>query len=446
MQTIPKNGMLRKITFISFILLLAKFIPVAAQDTTVLTLQQCIQLGLERNRIMSLNQYKVRFSEEKLKEVKVQQLPMLRFNGSYTRLSPVDPFKIGSMEIQPSLLNSYIFRLSVTQPLFTGGRISSSIDQIENLYYASEKDFAKDKNQLILDIKTAFWNYYRAVTLLRVIEENINQIKYHLNDLTNLYNKGLATYNDVLKVKVQLANAEYLKLDAQNNIDLQRVVLNNILGIELTSKTMIRAELDSSDIKLPDLQELYQLGLKNRSEIHSMEFRVKAAESAVNISRSGWFPQLSFTANYNYANPNTRIFPQENKFKGTWDIGISLTYDLWNWNLNTKLTNEAELQLKQMHVSLEQLKDAVLLEINQNYITVTKSVEKVKLTKETIAQAEENYRVTYEKFKSGLVLNSEVVDAEVALLQANINYITSLVDYYIALSRLEKSVETNLKQ
>lgn len=438
--------MFRKIILTLFILFLINLTPVVAQDTTVLTLQQCIKLGLERNRIIALNRYKVQSSEEKVKEIKIQQFPILRFNGSYTRLSPVEPFKIGSMEIQPSLLNSYVFRFSIVQPLFTGGRISSSIDQSENLYYATESDFAKDRNQLILDIKTAFWNYYRALTLLRVIEENINQIKYHLNDLTNLYNKGLATYNDVLKVKVQLANAEYLKLDAQNNIDLYRVTLNSILGIELTSRTMIRTELDSIDGKLPDLQELYRLALKNRSEVRGMEFRVKAAESAVNISKSGWFPQLSFTANYNYANPNTRIFPQENKFKGTWDIGLSLTYDLWNWNLNTKLTNEAELQLKQIRTSLDQLKDAILLEVNQSYLTATKSMEKVKLTKETISQAEENYRVTYEKFKSGLVLNSEVVDAEVALLQANINYITSLVDYYIALSKLEKSIEANLKQ
>ncbi|MGB9695952.1 MAG: TolC family protein [Ignavibacteria bacterium] len=438
--------MFKKIISIIFILSLTVLVRAYSQDSIVLTLQQCIKLGLEKNHIVALNRYKIQFSEEKIKEIKVQQLPILRFTGSYTRLSPIDPFKIGSMEIQPSLLNSYVFRLSLTQPLFTGGRILNSINQTENLYYATEKDFERDKNQLVLDIKTAFWNYYKAVTLLKVIDENINQIKYHLNDLTNLYTKGLATYNDVLKVKVQLANAEFLKLDAQNNIDLARVTLNNLLGIELTSRTTISAELDSVDVKLPTLQELYQLGLKNRSEIQGMEFRIKAAESAINMSRAGWFPQLSFVANYNYANPNTRIFPQENKFKGTWDIGISLTYDLWNWNLNSKLTNEAELQLKQTKTSFAQMKDAILFEINQSYINVTKSIEKVKLTKETIIQAEENYRVTYEKFKSGLVLNSEVVDAEVALLQANINYVSSLVDYYIALSKLEKSIETNIKQ
>jgi outer membrane protein len=438
--------MFKKIISNIFIIALILSVNAYSQDTVVLTLQQCIQLGIEKNHIITLNRYKVQFAEEKIKEIKIQQLPILKLTGSYTRLSPVDPFKIGSIEIQPSLLNSYVLRLSISQPLFTGGRISSSIEQTEKLYYATEKDFARDKNQLVLDIKTAFWNYYKALTLLKVIDENINQIKYHLNDLNNLYTKGLATYNDVLKVKVQLANAEFLKLDAQNNIDLARIALNNILGMELTSKTKIVAELDSTDLRLPSLQDLYQLGLKNRSEIQGLEFRIKAAESAINISRSGWFPQLSFVANYNYSNPNTRIFPQENKFKGTWDIGISLTYDLWNWKLNSKLTTEAELQLKQTKTSLEQMKDAILFEINQSYINVTKSIEKVKLTKETIIQAEENYRVTYEKFKSGLVLNSEVVDAEVALLQANINYVNSIIDYYIALSRLEKSVETNLKQ
>ena len=69
----------------------------------------------------------------------------------------------------------------------------------------------------------------------------------------------------------------------------------------------------------------------------------------------------------------------------------------------------------------------------------------MKLTKETVEQAKENYRVTNEKYKSGLLLNSEVVDAETSLLLAEINNITTIADYLIVIARLEKSIENTLK-
>jgi len=83
--------------------------------------------------------------------------------------------------------------------------------------------------------------------------------------------------------------------------------------------------------------------------------------------------------------------------------------------------------------------------VNQNYSTYKSSVERLRLTKETVEQAEENYRVTFEKYKSGLILNLEVVDAETSLLLARINYYNSMADYYISVARLEKAIENNFK-
>jgi outer membrane protein TolC len=92
-----------------------------------------------------------------------------------------------------------------------------------------------------------------------------------------------------------------------------------------------------------------------------------------------------------------------------------------------------------------QIQDGIVLEVNQSYLTAVKNLEKIKITEQTVSQATENMRVTYEKFKSGLVLNSDVIDAEVSLFQANINYTTSLVDYILSLTKLEKAIESNIK-
>ena len=69
-----------------------------------------------------------------------------------------------------------------------------------------------------------------------------------------------------------------------------------------------------------------------------------------------------------------------------------------------------------------------------------RSKESISVANDNVKQAEENYRVTDQQFKNGLTLNSELLDAEVALLQAKTNYVQSLVDYELAVAQLEKSV------
>ena len=90
---------------------------------------------------------------------------------------------------------------------------------------------------------------------------------------------------------------------------------------------------------------------------------------------------------------------------------------------------------------LEQIKDGIVFEVKQVYLSLIKSQEKVKLAFETVKQAEENLRVTYDKFKMGLAINSDVVDAEYTLLNANITYVTSFVDYEVLYAKLQRSTE-----
>ena len=84
--------------------------------------------------------------------------------------------------------------------------------------------------------------------------------------------------------------------------------------------------------------------------------------------------------------------------------------------------------------------DGVNLEVSQSYLSLAKAKEKISYAIENRDQAKENYRVTNEKFKAGMVLNSELVDAESVLLIANINYISSIVEYKLATAKLEKAI------
>jgi outer membrane protein len=86
------------------------------------------------------------------------------------------------------------------------------------------------------------------------------------------------------------------------------------------------------------------------------------------------------------------------------------------------------------------MKDGVMLEVTQNYLGVNQSKERRLVAEKGVVQAEENYRITNDKYKKGLTPNSELLDAEVALLQSKLNYAQSLVDYELSMARLSKAI------
>jgi outer membrane protein len=415
-----------------------------AQDSRKLTLEESIQIGLKNSELIHSSQMKVNYAKARLSEVNTYRLPSLKLNASYTRLSEIDPFVLntpfGNFNISPSIVNNYNIKLSLQQPIFTGFKLASSSNIAEYNYEAQKQVYTKDEQKLILDIKTAYWNLFKVIKVKSVVDENIDLIKAHLSDVKNFYENGISTKNDVLKVQVQLAEAQLRQIDADNGVKLARSSLNNVIGLPLSTNIVVQSDVKTEDDTVPDLDQLIGEAMENRPELKEMDFRLKAGESGVTLAESNWYPQVYLAGNYNYARPNQRIFPLEDKFNGTWDVSVGLSWDIWNWLSTSDQTEQAEAQYEQVKDGYKSLKDGISLEVTQNYLNVLKAKERILASGQSVHQAEENYRVTDETFKNGLALNSDLLDAEFALLQAKTNYVQSLADYELAKASLEKSI------
>ncbi|MFA6468590.1 MAG: TolC family protein [Bacteroidota bacterium] len=430
-----------------------------AQQKILLTVEQAVQTGLENSKMLKSSQFKVTAAEAKSSETNALGLPSLKLNANYSRLSEVDPFKLKfpaygindpitnivkfqSIEqaLGDNIVNNYGVKLTVQQPLFTGNKISGAEDIAEFSHEAAKQDFSKDRSDLIYNVKNAYWNVYRAIEFKKVVDENVGQIRAHASDAENMMKQGLLTNNDLLKVQVQLSDALVRQIDAKNNVLLTMIALNNTLGLPLSTEIEIASALQPNSVSSQEIDALVKKAVENRPEILGMNARVKASESGLTVARSGWYPQIYLVGNYNYLRPNQRIFPTKDEFKGTWDVSISLSYDLWNWNTSGSQSTQAEAQLSQAEQGLSQLKDVITLEVTQSYLALNQARERSEVAQKGVEQAEENYRVTNERYKKGLNVNSDLLDSEVALLTAKLNYTQSLVDYELAAARLIKSV------
>ncbi|MEJ5287040.1 MAG: hypothetical protein CH6_3813 [Candidatus Kapaibacterium sp.] len=415
-----------------------------AQNEYVLTIEESVNLALKNSKNLKIAESKVFSAEAKLQETNTQLYPTLKLTSGYTRLSEVEPFKFNfqgrDIEISPTILNNYQIRLGIQYPIFTGFRLENTSKMMELNAKASEKDYESERTKIVYDVKTAYWSIKNLESSLKSVYENIRQVQAHLTDIENFYKNGMATENDVLKVRVQLSNLELAKLDIENALNLSRINFCIMLGIPATSTLNLTSEINPEIVDYADLNKLLELAYRNRPELQAMELRKEASQKAISIARSGWYPQILLGANYYYNRPNQRLMPLQDKFYGTWDFGITLSYDIWNWMSTKYQTQQAEASYYQSDLGYQQVKDGITLEVSQNYFAYLKAKEKIKVAKENVLQAEENYRVTNEKFKNGLVASSELLDAEVALLNAKISYNNSLLEFEIAKAKLEKSI------
>lgn len=435
---------INKFRIITFAVILITASAAFAQEKLSLTVEQAVETGLQNSKLLHSSLMKVKGSEAKVKEANALRLPSLKLSARYTRLSEVDPFVIstpfGSFPIAPGIFDTWGAQASLVQPLFTGFRLVGNVELNEQLSNATNEEYNKDKSELVFNIKNAYWSLYKATQFKKVMDETVDQIKAHLADARNLEKAGMMTKNDILKLEVQLSNVMYQQIEAENAVKLAMVALNSTIGISLNTQIAIASTTRLTESVFDALDKLIEDATQNRPEVKAADSRVKAGEAGVTLAKSSWYPQVSLYGNYYYSKPNQRIMPTRNQFDGTWDAGVNLSVNVWDWMTTAHQTDQAQAQAEQAKDGLGMIKDGITLEVTQNYLNMKQAYKKVTLAELTVQQAEENMRVTSDKFKNGLATSADVIDAETALISAKTNLSTSTVDCELAKAKLDKSI------
>jgi len=419
-----------------------------SQSVQRLTLDDAIAIGQKKSKTLIISAAKVEGASAKADEARAVMLPSLKFAGGYARLSDVPPFEIGppvfpkEVVIAPSPMDSYNARVTLQQPLFTGFRLKSNARAAEYLARASESDRENDKNDLTLNITAAYWMLYQAHETKKFVDENVNRLLAYRKDTENLMKAGLATRNDLLKIEVQLSSAKLSQIDAANDVEVAMMNLNNVMGqaietqIELASSP--RDSASESAVQTPG--SLTEKAFALRPDLQSMQSRIEASKASLYASRGNYYPQIFLAGNYYYNRPNSRYQPTIDAFKSSWDLGVQVQFDIWNWGATSSEVEQAKSLVTQNENIYGQMKDNVVLEVKQYYLAVARARDKINLARVGVDQSEENARTTRDKYTSGLATSSELLDADVALLQAHTNYTGALVEQEIAVARLRKSV------
>ena len=423
----------------------------SAEAARIVDLAECLRLGFANDAGLRSDELQTRIADARLREMQGQYLPSVALQGGYSRLSDVTPGSmtldlgapIGSKTVTfpAPLVNSTSLGIAVQQPLFTGQRIASSIRQAEAMRDSDRGDLARSRLELRYTISEAYWSFAKARTQQLAITQSVAQAETHLADARKLLDQGMVTNNDVLQAQMRLEDAQIELASAGSFRQIARVRLAQLIGLPWNANLDIPDDaLQTIQPQQGKLEDLVARALAVRPEIQGARSRVSAGEASVDLARSGLSPSIFLTGGYTLADPNQRVFPQADQFIGTWSLGITASIDIGRFPQVVAQQEQAQSRLAQARESSRKLADVVTVEVVRAYLTANEAAGRFDALRRETAQAEENDRVTRERYRQGVALSSESLDSQAMLVRARLREYGALFDFLVARAALERAV------
>jgi len=423
------------------------------QERKQLTLDSAIVLSLSHSKTLKITDSKVREAIASVREAKNNRLPDIDISGQYLRVNKPN-VKIqlsddnsseegeGSESSETPSVNQVMFGMATASlPIFAGGTVSNGIASAQFLQKAAELDAERDKQEVIQNTIAAYYNLYKAQAAVKLVNENLKSSKQRVKDFTNMEANGLVARNDLLKVQLQESNVELALLTAENNEKIANYNFNLMLG--LAEGTIL--ELDTAGIKAMPLNrglaDWEELALDSRADFKALNERQHAANAGVKVAKGAYYPSLAISAGYVAAD-----IPHALTVTNALNAGIGLSYNLGALYKAGAKVKQAQEREEQLNWSQEQLSDDIRSEIHKAYQDYTQSLKKIQVYAKAVEQANENYRITKNKYDNSLATTTDLLDADVARLQAGIDYEYAKADAVVAYNKLFESAGVSVGQ
>jgi outer membrane protein TolC len=301
---------------------------------------------------------------------------------------------------------------------------------------ASESDFRSIRQDLILNVYVAYFNYLQVKRLRDVNIDLLRQAEDHLKEAQAFYNVGRTAQFDVLRAQTDVENAKVNLLNSENNIKISMLQLENIINAKLPDTFSIK---DNLEIRQDTIDEKSALNnaLNNRPELKAAQFRVEADKSLVNSAWTANLPSINAVGGYFW-----RTFSLDQKFVSSWNLGLTLSLPIFQGFALNAVIEQANANLNNALAQNEIALQSIDLDVHQQYSTLQLAQSKIEAARSLVKQSEETLKLAEGRFRSGVGNSLEVTDARVVLFNAQNLYIQSLYDYQVGYVRLQRAMGT----
>jgi outer membrane protein TolC len=389
-------------------------------------------------------------AEEAVLQARADGRPRLDLSAGYTRYSNVPEFVVGipgnTTPFFPNIPDNPRVRVSASYPLYTGGRVEGLIESAGGERTSAGERLEAARADLVLETRRAYWALVTAAERVKVVSENLTAFEAHLTDARNRERFGLAARNEVLAVEVDRDRAELSRLRAETGSRIAAANLARLIGLDSGESVEPVETLAASSTSVEDVETLVASAVANRPELAAIRGRLASAQAQARVERSYRLPQLSLGAGVYYAHPNPRYLPPEPEWNGNWEVGLSMGWSLFDGGRSSAGERRAGAQVEAIEAELADLEERIRLDVVSARLELENARAAVGLADRARGAARESRRVAAERYREGVILSSELLDAEVAALRADLEHTEALAAERLAAAALDHAVGSSYRR
>lgn len=437
--------MMRSVSLVVCILLLAFPLMGQTAGPRLLTLEQALTLALEKNRDLRTARLEVERADARVREAWGYALPSIDLSGRYTRAleRPVfflpdfaNPGSNRTVAVEIGTAHAFDMTLSARQTLFNSTVIVGV--GAANVYSDAARELARGKEvETVANVRKAFYGALLAGEVRSLMRANLANAEENLANVRTMAGQGLVSEYDELRAVVGVDNLRPEVIRAENNYALALDNLRSMIGIEITDSIDIAGSLElipfPEDVATGAVDRVKELN----PSLQAMRLQVLVNEAFVSAEKSNYLPTLSAFGNVQYQAAKNSFAISTADFFRSAQVGLTLSFSIFQGLQTNARTDQASVEVRKSEEQLARMETTLRTAAHSAVLQLRQARQRVDAQARTVEQAERGYRIATTRFVNGSGTQLEVNDAQLALTQARVNRIQAVFDYLIASADLD---------
>ena len=417
-------------------LLIALLLSMTGADTLHFTVDEAIDYALQNNPEIEQLSIEFRKSREQVGQAISAFYPTISANGYYAYITDVPIIEFDSIPIPFGTHENYNVQLSLQQVIFAWGKLYNAYKISDLAKDIAELNLMRKQQDVRYSVTDAFYTLLVLEEYLNQARQNLEQLQRYADVVETRYKAGLVSQFDLLRAQVQAENLKPTVINTENTLNIAREGFKLLLGMDMAAGFVLSGELRATDAEF-SLDELITSALENRAEIKNLKNAERIAKLNLAITRRTNLPTLVGGATYEERKPFS--------FTGN-EWGSSLTFNIgFQWPIfsgfgNLHKSREASLMIKEAQLALDNLQRAIIFEVKQAHMSFLAATEAIDAAEYNVEQAEKSVEIVATRYRNGLATNLEVLDAQLAMMQAQANYLQEVKNYNTSLAEIYKAI------
>ncbi|ABA20639.1 Outer membrane efflux protein [Trichormus variabilis ATCC 29413] len=416
---------------------------VTLKENQPITLTQALELARRSNRDLQVSLLELQRTQALLREAQAALLPNLSVSSDVTRSQSAGgqlqneliskQGGVGNNDEPGTAFNS---QAQLSYDLYTSGRRKAAIQEAEEQVRFNELDVERQSEEIRLSVTRAYYDLQQADEQVRIARSAVENAQASLRDAEALERAGVGTRFDVLRSQVNLANNTQ---QLTNNLSRQQTTrrqLATLLSIPQAVNISAADPVQLAGLWNQSLEQSIILAYQNRPELHQQLAQRNISEQQRRQALATLGPQVSFVANYNLLDQ----FDDGVGLTDGYSVGVRATLNLYDGGAARARASQARANIAIAETRFASQRDQVRFQVEQAFTNQRSNLENVQTANVALEQAREALRLARLRFQAGVGTQTDVINSENDLTQAEGNRITAILDYNRALAELQRAV------